>query len=219
LLCFGVTVLLTCLFHPGSTAHAVQKNVSSSQQSAQRAGLLPITLPGPLPPIGGAQVNNQASSGSINNGNVTSFLGANEGNSGNQGLNRGFTQDNTVNLGNEVSGQRRVIGTQVNNQYQRQTGGGASGSNNTTSFAGIDQGNSGNEGINLGHNQDNAGNSGNQVNNQGNIIGTQINSQGSDVTNQGDIIEKQVNYVTLLPGVHLGLSLQPKLRFGLSLGN
>jgi hypothetical protein len=169
--------------------------------------------------VGGAQVNNQASSGSLNNGNVTTFIGANEGNSGNSGLNRGFSQDNTANLGNEVSGQRRVIGTQINNQYQRQAGGGESGSNNTTSYAGINQGNSGNEGINLGHNQDNAGNSGNQVNNQGNIIGTQINNQGSDVTNQGDIIEKQINYVTLLPGVHVGLSLQPKLRFGLSLGN
>lgn len=172
-----------------------------------------ITLTGP----GINQQNNQSYHGVNSSGNHTTFVGRHQANTGNPGVNHGFNQDDSGNAGNQVSGQRKAIGVQRNNQFLRQ--GSGSGSGNTTNFIGAGQGNSGNEGINLGNSQDNAGNSGNQVNNQGNIIGTQVNKQGSSVVNDGNIIEHQVNYVNLLPGVGVYVSVRPKLQFAVSLGN
>lgn len=174
----------------------------------------------PPPPPGNNQVNNQAFHGGGGaNDNVTNVIGANEGNTGNQGINRGYSQDNAINHGNQVSGQRRAIAVQQNNQYLRQGDGGGGGNGNTTTFMGSNQANSGNEGLNFGHNQDNANNSGNQVNNEGNVIGTQINKQGTTVNNRGNVIQNQINYVNLLPGLGVTLTLQPKIQVGLSVGN
>lgn len=157
----------------------------------------------------GNQQNNQFLAGS-NGGTTATFVGAHQGNSGNQGLNRGLNQDNGGNRGNQVSGQRKIIELQNNNQQIQ----GGSGDSNTT-YSGIDQGNSGNQGINHGFNQDNSGNSGNEVNNQGNIIGTQINNQGSDVNNNGSTIKRQINIIGLLPSVQAHLSLFPKPQLSL----
>ncbi len=158
------------------------------------------------------QQNNQSFRGISSSGNSAHVVGSNEANSGNQGTNRGFSQDNSGNAGNIVSGQRKPIDVQENNQSFEGNG---SGEGNKVTMIGRNQGNSGNEGLNFGHNQDNANNSGNQVNNQGNIIGTQINNQGTVVNNQGNTIGRQINYLSLLPGLRLSLRLRP-LQVGLS---
>lgn len=176
-----------------------------------------VSASGPLP--GGNQQNNQSYHGASFFGDSATTIGHNQGNTGNAGSNHGFNQDNSANGGNQLSSQHKHIRTQINNQSLHQGEGGLSGSGNSATFIGAFQGNSGNSGINLGNNQDNSGNSGNQVNNQGNIIGTQINKQGSTVTNDGNIIQHQINYVSLIPGVGVYVSLRPKLQFAFSLGN
>lgn len=157
------------------------------------------------------QVNNQLFQGGFNNESNSFYLGNNQGNSGNQGYNRGFNQDNSGNSGNQVVNHQKVIEYQVNNQLFE-------GQNQNNSFyLGSNQGNSGEGGINEGFSQDNSGNQGNQVNNQGNIIGTQINGQGSDINNEGNIIEHQINYgyFSLLPGLDLSIDLTAKPRLSL----
>ena len=181
-------------------------------------GLLPsIGLLPAIPAQSGVQQNNQGFQGISNSGNNALLIGHNEGNTGNAGLNRGFNQDDSVDSGNQVVGQRKAIGVQANNQLI--TGhGGASNSGNTATSIGFDQGNSGNSGVNLGNNQDNAGNLGNQVNNQANVIGTQVNKQGTTVNNDNDVIQHQINYVNLLPNVGVYLGVRPKLEFSVSVG-
>lgn len=173
-----------------------------------------VTRAGPQP--GNNQQNNQSYHGASNFGNRAVVVGHRQGNTGNPGLNRGFNQDNSGNSGNQLSGQKKSIKVQDNHQFLHQADG--SGGGNSTTFIGAFQGNSGNSGFNSGNNQDNSGNAGNQVNNQGNIIGTQINKQGSSVTNDGNIIQHQVNYVDLIPGLGIYVSLRPKLQFAVSVG-
>lgn len=173
------------------------------------------------PRSGDVQQNTQRYRGNAFFGDHGFHVGQNQANTGNEGANHGFNQDNTANAGNQVSGQRKAIKTQINNQYYRpgSGAGGGSGSGNTATFIGAFQGNSGNSGINLGNNQDNSGNFGNEVNNQGNIIGTQVNKQGSTVVNDGNIIQHQINYVQLIPGIGVYLSIRPRLQFSISVGN
>lgn len=175
-----------------------------------------VTISGPGP--GGVQQNRQIYHGASNFNNVGVLIGHGQGNTGNSGLNRGFNQDNAANTGNQLSGQRKVIGVQNNHQFLHQNDE-ATGSGNRTTFIGAFQGNTGNSGVNLGHNQDNSGNTGNQVNNQGNIIGTQINKQGSTVNNDGNIIQHQINYVDLIPGLGVYVSVRPKLQLAVSVGH
>ncbi len=164
-----------------------------------------------------SQENNQNYHGASNFHDSASVVGHHQGNTGNPGVNHGFNQDNSVNSGNQVSTQRKIIGVQSNNQFLHRKNG--TGAGNTATFIGAFQGNSGNSGFNLGNNQDNSVNSGNQVNNQGNVIGTQINKQGSSVTNDGNIIQHQINYIDLIPGLGVYVSLRPKIQFAVSVGN
>lgn len=176
---------------------------------------------GPPPPVvlppANSQQNNQSFHGVSSSGNRALLVGRNEGNSGNQGLNNGFAQDNASDSGNQISGQRKPIGYQQNNQLIAGDGGGSNSGNSATNI-GFNQGNSGNEGINLGNNQDNAGNTGNQVNNQANVIGTQVNEQGSTVNNDHNVIQHQINYVNLLPALGVYVGLKPRLEVALSVG-
>jgi len=182
-------------------------------------GLLPsIGLLPAIPAQSGVQQNNQGFQGITHSGNSALLIGHNEGNSGNPGLNRGFNQDDSVDGGNQVAGQRKAIGVQANNQLITGHGGSGSNSGNSSTNIGFDQGNSGNSGINLGNNQDNAGNFGNQVNNQANVIGTQVNKQGTTVNNDNNVIQHQINYVNLLPNVGVYLGVRPKLEFSVSVG-
>lgn len=182
-------------------------------------GLLPsIGLLPAIPAQSSVQQNNQGFQGVTHSGNSALLVGHNEGNSGNPGLNRGFNQDDSVDGGNQVAGQRKAIGVQANNQLIAGHGDGVSNSGNSSTSIGFDQGNSGNSGINLGNNQDNAGNFGNQVNNQANVIGTQVNKQGSTVNNDNNVIQHQINYVNLLPNVGVYLGVRPKLEFSVSVG-
>jgi hypothetical protein len=181
-----------------------------------RVALPAVAIIGPRP--GDTQQNRQIFHGASNFGNTAIIRGRNQANSGNPGVNRGFNQDNTANAGNQLTSQHKRIGIQNNQQFLHQSENGSSGGNNAT-FIGAFQGNSGNSGINLGNNQDNSANSGNQVNNQGNIIGTQINKQGSSVTNDGNIIQHQINYVDLIPGLGVYVSLRPKIQFAVSIGH
>ncbi len=176
-----------------------------------------VSSSGPLP--GPNQQNNQSYHGASFFGNRGISIGRRQNNTGNSGVNHNFNQDDSGNAGNEVSGQRKNIRTQVNNQFLHQSSGGLTGTGNSSTLIGAFQGNSGNSGINLGNNQDNTGNFGNQVNNQGNIIGTQINKQGSSVTNDGNIIQHQINYVDLIPGLGIYVSLRPKIQFAVSIGH
>jgi hypothetical protein len=198
LLTFMIALLVVFTAEQSTGATAIERNNERYSRVAQQ-------VPGSDP-----RQNNQSFVGTSNSGNEVNFWGNNQGNSGNQGYNRGFSQDNGSNSGNMVSSQRKNIQYQENNQYN--AGGGSNG-NNITTMIGKNQGNSGNQGINQGYNQDNASNSGNQVNNQGNVIGTQINNQGTQVNNNGSIIGKQINHVTLIPPLHANLSLGSAFRF------
>jgi hypothetical protein len=175
-----------------------------------------VSSSGPLP--GTNQQNNQSFHGASFFGDKVISIGHGQDNSGNSGVNHSINQDDSGNAGNAVSGQRKNIKTQVNHQFLHQGSGGVTGSGNSSTLIGAFQGNSGNSGINLGNNQDNTGNFGNQVNNQGNVIGTQINKQGSSVTNDGNIIQHQINYVDLIPGLGIYVSLRPKVQFSVSIG-
>jgi len=105
------------------------------------------------------QEYDQCFSGNSNSGNTARFVGRNQGNTGNQGRNRGVTQDNGFNGGNQVvnggrrRGYRRSIQCYRGNSYVR----------NTIIFQGVNQGNTGNQGLNEGVNQDNTNNAGNQI--------------------------------------------------------
>jgi hypothetical protein len=175
--------------------------------------------PGPPPPVvlppANSQQNNQSFHGVSNSENKAILVGHNEGNTGNQGLNHGFAQDNAIDSGNQINGQRKPIGYQQNNQLIAGDGGGSNSGNSATNI-GFNQGNSGNQGINLGNNQDNAANTGNQVNNQANVIGTQVNEQGSTVNNDGNVIHHQINYINLLPHLGVYVRLKPRLELALS---
>jgi hypothetical protein len=160
------------------------------------------------------QENNQVFRGVSNNSGNATFVGTDQGNSGNLGLNNGLDQVNTANAGNQVVSQHKNIEVQNNDQSLRRTN---NGGGNTT-LIGTNQGNSGNQGTNNGFNQDNAGNQGNQVNNQGNIIGVQINKQGTQVNNNGNLILHQINNISLLPPIHLHFALLPKPQLSLSTG-
>lgn len=197
----------------------VQPAIPVQGSNPLSGGLLPsIGLLPAIPAQGGVQQNNQGFQGVTHSGNNALLIGHDEGNSGNPGVNRGFNQDDSVDGGNQVAGQRKAIGVQANNQLITGHGGGASNSGNSSTSIGFDQGNSGNSGVNLGNNQDNAGNFGNQVNNQANVIGTQVNKQGTTVNNDNDVIQHQINYVNLLPNVGVYLGVRPKLEFSVSLG-
>lgn len=67
----------------------------------------------------GLQENNQLIQNNGNSGggetDITN-IGLDQGNSGNEGENNGFNQDNAQNSGNQVNNQGTVIGTQINNQ-------------------------------------------------------------------------------------------------------
>lgn len=160
------------------------------------------------------QHNNQLFHGVTHSGNSAVFVGHEQGNTGNLGVNRGDNMDSSTNGGNQISERHTPVKVQMNNQFLRQ--GENAGAANIT-FTGSDQGNSGNSGINTGNNQDNAGNFGNQVNNQANVIGTQINAQGTTVNNEGSTILHQINYVNLIPSLGLYLSLRPRLQLGLNM--
>lgn len=160
------------------------------------------------------QQNNQSLQAVANGSGNATFTGAGQGNSGNLGVNNGLNQVNASNLGNQVSGQRKNVGLQENDQAFQQTN---NNSHNAT-LIGTNQGNSGNQGINRGLNQDNSGNNGNQVNNQGNVIGVQVNNQGSQVNNNGNLILHQINYIDLLPAIHLHVALVPRPQLSLGLG-
>lgn len=172
-------------------------------------------LQGPPPSINHQQ-NSQFFHGVTNADNHAIFLGRNQGNSGNQGLNRGDSQDTSLNGANSISSQHKPIGIQQNDQLIQ--GNGGSGSGNSATFVGSNQGNSGNEGWNSGNNQDNANNAGNQVNNQASTIGTQINAQSSEVNNQGSVIGHQVDNISLLPGLGVSLTVRPRLQLALNVG-
>ena len=199
-----IALLMTIAPAKSLYATVVEKNTGQhAQVSQQKAAINP-------------QQNYQAFAGNSNSGNRALLIGHNQGNTGNQAVNQGFSQDNSINAGNEVSGQRKNIQYQQNIQnFEGGSGGGGS-----ATFIGDNQGNSGNEGFNTGFNQDNANNSGNQVNNQGDIIGTQINNQGSTVNNDGSSIANQVNFINLFPPVQLNLRLGtgPHLAVGLNGG-
>lgn len=203
----GLFLLHMALSASAATMSVAQQGIRGMGANANNGRVGP-----PQPGDGTEQQNNQSFHGVSNSGNSAHVVGRNEANSGNQGVNRGFSQDNAGNAGNVVSGQRKSIDVQENNQTFQGSG---SGAGNSVTMIGSNQGNSGNQGLNFGNNQDNANNSGNQVNNQANVIGVQINNQGSVVNNQGNTIGHQINYLSLLPGLRLSLSLRP-LRVGLS---
>src|SRR5581483_11329253 len=195
-----------------ASAATTPQGIRKMRTDAARGITVDPPRPESLSGHGTNQQNNQSFQGVSSSNDHARLVGRNQGNSGNQGENRGFNQDDSENAGNMVSGQKKSIEVQDNNQTLQ---GGGSGEGNSVTMVGSNQGNSGNQGTNLGNNQDNSANAGNQVNNQGNIIGTQINNQGSVVNNQGNIIGRQVNYLSLLPGLRVSLSLQP-LQVGLS---
>lgn len=209
--CFiGLSLLIVLSFIVWRTSLACAATTRATRANLARNG----PDPGPGGPILSHQQNNQAVQEVNNGGGNATFVGNGQGNSGNQGFNKGLNQANAANGGNQVSGQRKIIGIQQNNQILQATN---NGGGNAT-FTGTNQGNSGNQGINQGNNQDNSGNLGNQVNNQGDIIGTQINDPGTEVNNQGSTVQHQVNYINLLPNLGIGLSLYPHLQLSLGLG-
>ncbi|HEY0754431.1 MAG TPA: hypothetical protein VGD98_10745 [Ktedonobacteraceae bacterium] len=104
---------------------------------------------------------NQFRQGNSNHDNPTFTRGGHgQGNSGNYGYNRGHSQDNSLNGGNQIINTSRLKGYRRINQYSF---GNSNYRNSITHYGGYDQGNTGNSGSNKGLNQDNSSNSGNQI--------------------------------------------------------
>jgi len=108
---------------------------------------------------GAPQVNNQYFWGEGNSGNTTHSVGQNQANTGNEGLNHGVAQDNSINAGNQMINRHEPRGYRINNQYFY----GRGNTHNTFIVRGHNQDNSGNEGVNRGVVQDNSTNAGNQM--------------------------------------------------------
>lgn len=185
--------------------------------STKQYGITRQTQAQPVYPLyGGHQVNGQHYSEASEIGNTAVFQGRNQGNSGNMGFNAGSEQNNGENHGNQISSQHRGIAVQKN--YQTLHKNGSNGNGDTAIFRGINQGNSGNQGVNRGNVQDSANNTGNQVNNQGNVIGTQVNALGTSVNNQGNTIYHQTNNISILPDVGVSFTLRPDPQLSLNVG-
>src|SRR5690348_3010327 len=74
-------------------------------QAAVSAGAITVIV---LPP-GANQQNNQMLHGASFFNNHATLIGSRQANTGNNGLNRGFSQDNSSNAGNQVIAQHKPI--------------------------------------------------------------------------------------------------------------
>ena len=111
------------------------------------------------PGWGAARDVNQNYCGRAFNGLRTVFRGRDQANFGNSGINDGFNQDNNGNAGNQFVHVRETDAPLRINQFSC----GSTNNDNTTLTVGVNQANTGNQGLNRGFNQDNGVNNGNQV--------------------------------------------------------
>lgn len=98
---------------------------------------------------------NQHFSGNSYSHDRAEFIGHNLSNSGNQGRNRGYNVNYGSNGGNLIVNHGR---SSINQHFS-----GNSYSHNRAYFAGYNENNTGNQGLNSGYNEDHGGNGGNQI--------------------------------------------------------
>ena len=153
LLSIGQLLLLFCVMRSASTAFA-----ASIQANAPRAHLASATLaqPGWHRPWGRRE-NNQYIGVIANNTNNKYYVGYNQGNSGNSGVNHRYNEDHSTNAGNQII-HRGTLRHSRNNQLFQEIVANAE----NYFYAGQWQGNSGNSGVNSGFNRDTSANLGNQ---------------------------------------------------------
>lgn len=156
----GLLITISFLMHGASTAFA-----STARSTVPRIGLVHTI---PAAPVWhrpwrripyGRQVNNQVFQACVKDTNNKYYRGHNQGNSGNNGVNHGYVEDNSSNTTNQIVNRRPVVGHRINNQLFQIC------ANNSQNFyyAGVRQGNSGNSGYNDGYAQDDSVNDGNQI--------------------------------------------------------
>lgn len=146
--------LLTLASWGGAPAFASTRQAQVSRQqtaSCGRAAHFPVCP-------GFWRVHNQYFHGNSYSYLHFNFQGHNLNNSGNEGHNRGLSQNFGGNGGNIVSNHRAGSPQRTNQWYE-----GNSYSRNVGSFRGYNLNNSGNEGYNQGVNEDHGGNAGNQI--------------------------------------------------------
>lgn len=156
----GLLITISFLMYGASTAFA-----STARSTIPRIGLVHTVAAAPILhrpwrriPYG-RQINNQFFRACVNNTNNKYYRGRDQGNSGNNGVNHGYNEDNSSNATNQVINRGPIVGQRINNQSFQIC------SNNAENFyyAGVRQGNSGNSGYNAGYNRDNSVNTGNQI--------------------------------------------------------
>jgi hypothetical protein len=108
---------------------------------------------------GGVHENMQIQQGESTVGNTYWFIGQDQGNNGNTGHNWGSIVDHSLNSGNQII-VRHWTGLNIR---RGQSLFGSAGSYNHVFFVGINQGNTGNSGVNENSIDDGDRNSGNQV--------------------------------------------------------
>ena len=106
----------------------------------------------------GRQEDNQAFQGCATNTTNKYYRGHDQGNSGNHGVNSGYTEDDSSNETNQILIRSPFGGGRINQSFRIC----ATDSSNLY-YAGVRQGNSGNNGYNAGHTEDNSLNEGNQI--------------------------------------------------------
>lgn len=106
----------------------------------------------------GRPEDNQAFQACATNTTNRSYRGHDQGNSGNHGVNSGYTEDDSSNETNQILMQNPFGDKRINQSFRVC----ATDSSNLY-YAGVRQGNSGNNGYNTGHTEDNSLNEGNQI--------------------------------------------------------
>lgn len=169
-----LSVLLACLCLAGTAVPAFAASAQVAISAHQASSAVPVhrwkrgnRYPGRAGwrrfPHGGygSQELNQSHWGDTNYNNPVYTIGGHgQGDSGNDGHNRGHNQDNSINGGNQLVTVQRLRGYHRINQCYY---GNSNYNNGVVHRGGYDQGNTGNAGTNDGLNQDNSANGGNQI--------------------------------------------------------
>lgn len=152
-----LAMLLLLQEAPHAFASTRQATIFLSNQ-AQRTLAIPRGHPPRWPLHFGRQEDNQAFQGCSVHAANKYYWGHDQGNSGNHGVNSGYTEDDSSNDTNQILIRSPFDHRRINQSFQN-----CSTDSSNLHYFGARQGNSGNNGYNAGVNEDNSSNIGNQI--------------------------------------------------------
>lgn len=156
---FGLALVMSLVFQRASHAFASTKQATTVlPSSAQRTLTTSRGYPPRWPLRLRKQEDNQVFQACADNTANKYYWGHDQGNSGNHGANSGYTEDDSSNETNQILIRSPFSHRRINQSFQIC----ATDSANLHYF-GVRQGNSGNNGYNVGQNEDNSSNLGNQI--------------------------------------------------------